>query len=482
MNVNLLIGGQDLLSSNGRTFDRTNPLSREVATTAPAATVEDADAAVSAAAAAFPAWSALGPNDRRMLLLKAAEVFEGMRDEFVRTMIAEIGTTEMWASFNVKLASGMLREAASLTTQIKGEVIPSDKPGCIATAVRQAAGICLGIAPWNAPIILGVRAVATPLACGNTVILKASEICPGTHRLIGEVFREAGFPAGVVNVITNAPEDAPAIVERLIANPSVKRINFTGSTRVGRIIGELAGRHLKPVVLELGGKAPLIVLDDADLDAAVAAVAFGAFINQGQVCMSTERVIVDATVADRFVEKLAVKAAGLPAGDPRSGPVVIGSLVDEVPAKRVGDLIHDAISKGAERVVGGERAGTVVPATVLDHVTDAMRIYSEESFGPVVSVIRAEGIDDAIRLANDSEYGLSAAVFGRDVARALTVARRIESGICHVNGATVHDEAQMPFGGVKGSGFGRFGGQAGIAEFTELRWITIETEPQHYPF
>ncbi|CUX56511.1 aldehyde dehydrogenase [Agrobacterium deltaense] len=482
MNVNLLIGDQDLLSSNGRTFDRTNPLSREVATTAPAATVEDADAAVSAAAAAFPAWSALGPNDRRMLLLKAAEVFEGMRDEFVRTMIAEIGTTEMWASFNVKLASGMLREAASLTTQIKGEVIPSDKPGCIATAVRQAAGICLGIAPWNAPIILGVRAVATPLACGNTVILKASEICPGTHRLIGEVFREAGFPAGVVNVITNAPEDAPAIVERLIANPSVKRINFTGSTRVGRIIGELAGRHLKPVVLELGGKAPLIVLDDADLDAAVAAVAFGAFINQGQVCMSTERVIVDATVADRFVEKLAAKAAGLPAGDPRSGPVVIGSLVDEVPAKRVGDLIHDAISKGAERVVGGERAGTVVPATVLDHVTDAMRIYSEESFGPVVSVIRAEGIDDAIRLANDSEYGLSAAVFGRDVARALTVARRIESGICHVNGATVHDEAQMPFGGVKGSGFGRFGGQAGIAEFTELRWITIETEPQHYPF
>ncbi|MBB4402757.1 MULTISPECIES: aldehyde dehydrogenase [Rhizobium/Agrobacterium group] len=482
MNVNLLIGDQDLLSSNGRTFDRTNPLSREVATTAPAATVEDADAAVSAAVAAYPAWSALGPNDRRMLLLKAAEVFEGMRDEFVRTMIAEIGTTDVWASFNVKLASGMLREAASLTTQIKGEVIPSDKPGCIATAVRQAAGVCLGIAPWNAPIILGVRAVATPLACGNTVILKASEICPGTHRLIGEVFREAGFPAGVVNVITNAPEDAPAIVERLIANPAVKRINFTGSTRVGRIIGELAGRHLKPVVLELGGKAPLIVLDDADLDAAVEAVAFGAFINQGQVCMSTERVIVDAAVADRFVEKLAAKATGLPAGDPRSGPVVIGSLVDEAPAKRVGDLIDDAISKGAKRVAGGERSGTVVPATVLDHVTDAMRIYSEESFGPVVSVIRAEGIDDAIRLANDSEYGLSAAVFGRDVARALTVARRIESGICHVNGPTVHDEAQMPFGGVKGSGFGRFGGQAGIAEFTELRWITIETEPQHYPF
>lgn len=482
MNVNLLIGEKELPSSNGRTFERANPLSREVATTAPAATTEDADAAVSAAAAAFPAWSALGPNDRRRLLLKAAEVFEAMSDEFVRTMIAEIGTTEVWASFNVKLAGGILREAASLTTQIAGAVVPSDKPGCIAMAVRQAAGVCLGIAPWNAPIILGVRAVATPLACGNTVILKASEICPGTHRLIGDVFRRAGFPAGVVNVISNAPEDAPTIVERLIANPAVKRVNFTGSTRVGRVIGELAGRHLKPAVLELGGKAPLLVLDDADLDAAVDAVAFGAFINQGQVCMSTERVIVDAVIADRFVEKLAAKAAGLPHGDPRSGAVVIGSLVDEDPAKRVVALIEDALAKGATRAAGGERSGTVVPATVLDHVTDVMRIYSEESFGPVVSVIRAQGIDDAVRLANDSEYGLSAAVFGRDVGRALAVAKRIESGICHVNGPTVHDEAQMPFGGVKGSGFGRFGGQAGIAEFTDLRWITIETEPQHYPF
>lgn len=482
MNITLLIGDREAQASDGRTFDRIDPLSKQIATTAPAATAQDADAAVSAAAAAFAEWSLRGPNDRRMLLLKAADVFETMREEFVRTMITEIGTTEVWANFNVKLASGMLREAASLTTHISGGVIPSDKPGCISMAVRQPAGVCLGIAPWNAPIILGVRAVAAPLACGNTVILKASEICPGTHRLIGEVFRRAGFPAGVVNVITNAPEDAPAIVERLIAHPAVKRINFTGSTRVGRIVGELAGRHLKRAVLELGGKAPLIVLDDADLDAAVAAVAFGAFINQGQVCMSTERVIVDAAIAEEFVSKLAAKAASLPSGDPRSAPVIIGSLVDEAPAKRVGDLIDDAIGKGAKRVAGGERAGTVVPATVLDHVTEAMRIYSEESFGPVVSVIRAQDTEDAIRLANDSEYGLSAAVFGRDVARALVVAKRIESGICHVNGATVHDEAQMPFGGVKGSGFGHFGGQAGIAEFTDLRWITIETEAQHYPF
>lgn len=482
MDVSLLVNGQDQAASSGKVFERRNPLSQEVASRAAAATASDADAAVAAASAALPGWSALGPNARRALLLKAADALEAKRDAFVRIMMAEIGTTEIWSAFNVKLATGMLREAASLTTQIAGEVIPSDKPGCLAMSVRQPAGVCLGIAPWNAPIILGVRAVATALACGNSVVLKASEICPGTHRLIGEVFKDAGFPPGVVNVLTNAPADAPALVERLIANPAVRRVNFTGSTRVGRVIAELAGRHLKPALLELGGKAPLIVLDDADLDAAVAAVAFGAFINQGQVCMSTERVIVDEGVAAVFVEKLAKKTAALPAGDPRHGPVVVGSMIDEAPAKRVVALIDDAIAKGAVKLAGGDRIGTVVPATVLDRVVPGMRIYTEESFGPVVSVVRARGVDDAVRLANDTEYGLSAAVFGRDVARALTVAQRIESGICHVNGPTVHDEAQMPFGGVKGSGYGRFGGQAGIAEFTDLRWITIETQPQHYPF
>lgn len=313
MDVGLLINGQDQAASTGQVFERRNPLSQEVASRAAAATVSDADAAVAAASAALAGWSGLGPNARRALLLKAADALDAKRDAFIRIMMAEIGTTEVWSAFNVKLAAGMLREAASLTTQVAGEVIPSDKPGCIAMSVRQPVSVCLGIAPWNAPIILGVRAVATPLACGNTVVLKASEICPGTHRLIGEVFKDAGFPPGVVNVVTNAPTDAPALVERLIAHPAVRRINFTGSTRVGRVIAELAGRHLKPVLLELGGKAPLVVLDDADLDAAVAAVAFGAFINQGQVCMSTERVIVDEAVAASFVEKLAKKAGALPA-------------------------------------------------------------------------------------------------------------------------------------------------------------------------
>jgi acyl-CoA reductase-like NAD-dependent aldehyde dehydrogenase len=283
-----------------------------------------------------------------------------------------------------------------------------------------------------------------------------------------------------VNVLSNAPADAAKIVEALIAHPASRRVNFTGSTKVGRIIAKLAAEHLKPVLLELGGKAPLIVLDDADLDQAVDAAAFGAFMNQGQICMSTERIIVDERVADAFVAKFAAKASKLPAGDPR-GHVVLGSLVDLAPAERMDVLIADAAAKGAKVVAGGKRKGTVVEATLLDHVTAKMKIYSEESFGPVKSIIRVNGVDEAVRVANDTEYGLSAAIFGQDITRALTVARRIQSGICHINGPTVADEAQMPFGGMKASGYGRFGGKAVINEFTDLRWITIEG-PQHYPF
>ena len=479
--IALLIEDRDVAASGGATFERTDPITGRVASRAAAATPEDAEAAADAAASAFPAWSSMGPNARRALLSKAADMLEARAGEFVELMAAETGSTAGWAQFNVRLAAGMLREAAALTTQISGEVIPSDKPGCIAMAIRQPAGVVLGIAPWNAPVILGVRAIATPLACGNTVVLKASEICPGTHRLIGECLREAGLPAGTVNVVTNAPEDAADVISALIAHPAVRRINFTGSTRVGRIIAEKAAAQLKPVLLELGGKAPLVVLDDADLDAAVAAAAFGAFMNQGQICMSTERIVVDGAVADAFVDKLAAKAKTLVAGDPREAKTPLGSMVGPEAAGRVSGLVHEAVGKGAKLMAGGEARGTLMSATVLDHVTPAMRIYGEESFGPVVTVVRANGVDEAVRIANDTEYGLSAAVFGRDIARALDVAKRIESGICHVNGPTVHDEAQMPFGGVKASGYGRFGGKAGIAEFTELRWITIETGPQHYP-
>jgi acyl-CoA reductase-like NAD-dependent aldehyde dehydrogenase/ABC-type branched-subunit amino acid transport system ATPase component len=479
--ITLLLEDKDVPASNGATFDRLNPVTGDIASRAAAAQIADAKRAADTAAAAFPAWSATGPNARRAILLKAADLLAAKAPQFIELMAAETGATAGWAGFNVHLAAGMLREAAAMTTQISGEVIPSDKPGCIAMAIRQPAGVVLSMAPWNAPVILGVRAVALPLACGNTVVLKASEICPGTHRLIAECLRDAGLPPGVLNVITNAPEDAPALIEMLIGHPAVRRVNFTGSTRVGRIIAQVAAKYLKPALLELGGKAPMIVLDDADIDAAVAAAAFGAFMNQGQICMSTERLVVDEKVADAFVTKLAAKAGSLVAGDPRKGNTPLGSLIGTDAAVRIQALINDAVSKGAKVVAGGRSEGTLMSATVIDGVNSSMRIYGEESFGPVVCVVRVNGADEAVRVANDTEYGLSAAVFGRDIPRALEIAKRIDSGICHVNGPTVHDEAQMPFGGVKASGYGRFGGKAGIAEFTELRWITIDTGPQHYP-
>lgn len=477
----MLVNNKDTDSASAETYVRANPMTGEPATRAAAASVADANAAVDAAAAAFPGWAALGPGQRRAKLLAAADILGGRTEDAIARMMSETGATGPWAAFNIMFASNMLREAAAMTTQIGGEVIPSDKPGCLAFSYRQPVGVVLGIAPWNAPIILGVRAIAVPLACGNTVVLKASELCPATHCLIGEALREAGLPAGVVNVVTNAPADAAAIVEAMIAHPAVKRVNFTGSTKVGKIIAERAAHYLKPALLELGGKAPLIVLDDADLDAAVNAAAFGAYANQGQICMSTELAIVDDSVADAFVRKLAAKASSLPAGDP-SGHVVLGSMVTSDAADRVESLIKEAVSAGAKLVAGGTRQGTILTATVLDQVTPKMRLYGEESFGPVLCVVRVKGVDEAVRVANASEYGLSASVFGRDVLRAFEVAKRVQSGMCHINGPTVQDEAQMPFGGMKGSGYGRFGGKAAIDQFTDLRWITIEDAKQAYPF
>jgi acyl-CoA reductase-like NAD-dependent aldehyde dehydrogenase len=480
MSIQFIIDGKAQGAENDATFERKDPVTGEVATRTAAASLADVAKVADAAAAAFETWKESGPGQRRALLLKAADLLESRTEQFTKLMLEETGATAPWAGFNVMLAAGMLREAAALTTQITGEVIPSDKPGILSMAIRQPAGVVLGMAPWNAPVILGVRALAAPLACGNTVIMRGSEACPGTHHLIVQTLNDAGFPAGVVNYIANAPEDAPQVVEALIAHPAVRRINFTGSTRVGKIIAKLAAEQLKPVLLELGGKAPFIVLDDADLDQAVDAAAFGAFMNQGQICMSTERFIVDEKVADAFVEKFAAKAAKLPAGDPR-GHVVLGSLVEVSAAERMDELMTDAMEKGAKVVAGGKRTGSIVEATLVDGVKSDMRIYREESFGPVKSIIRVNSVDEAVKVANDTEYGLSAAVFGKDVTRALAVAKRLDTGICHINGPTVADEPQMPFGGVKASGYGRFGGKHVIDEFTDTRWITIEGE-QHYPF
>ena len=477
----LLIGGEWTPSSRGATFERTDPFTGETVTVAAAAARQDARRAVEAAAAAFPGWAHTPPAERRTLLANAADILMERAPETARIMTEEVGGTFGWGMFNCDLAARMLREAAAQTYSVTGEVIPSDVPGALSMGVRQPAGVVVGMAPWNAPVILSTRAVATPLAYGNTVVLKASEHCPRTHAAVARALVDAGLPAGAVNLIIHSTEDAPEVVDELIAHPSTRRVNFTGSTRVGRIVAQKCAEHLTRCLLELGGKAPQVVLADADLEAAADAASFGAFMNSGQICMSTERVVVDRAVAEDLGAKLAERAGKLVTGDPRDQGTMIGPVIDGAARERVMGLIEDARAKGADVLSGGTADGNVIAPTVLAAVTPEMRVYAEESFGPVVAIVPVDGPDDAVRVANDTEYGLSAAVFGGDVDAALEIARRIESGICHVNSSTVHDEPQMPFGGVKASGWGRFGGRAALEEFTELRWMTIQQTSRHYP-
>src|SRR6202020_1622057 len=457
----LLIGGEWIDARSGREYEQFFPYTGDQVGSAPPAGREDARAAVESAQGAFAEWSRSAPGARRAILSKAADLMMERQTEIAQIVTEETGGVFGWGMFNVELAAGMLREAAAQAYGL--------------------AGVVVGIAPWNAPVILATRAVATPLAYANTVVLKASEICPRTHSEVARALVDAGLPTGAINLITNAPADAGKVVDELIAHPATRRINFTGSTRVGRIIAENAGRHLKRVLLELGGKAPFVVLRDADLDRAAAAASFGAFFHQGQICMSTERIVVDRSVADSLAEKLAEHASALAVGDPREPTTQIGPLVNSAAAERVSELIEDAVSKGATALSGGAADGPCYPPTVLAGVTPEMRVYGEESFGPLLAVVAVDGPDEAVRGANDTDYRLAAAVFSENVPAALELAQRIESGICHINDTTVQDEAQMPFGGVKASGFGRFGGRAALEEFTELRWITVQELARQYP-
>jgi salicylaldehyde dehydrogenase len=483
MKSQLLIDNQWVNAQSDATFERIHPLSNAVVTEAASATIADANKAADSAQVAYLAWRQSPPSERRRLLLKTADILEGMTPQFIEVMAAEVGASGLWAGFNVHLAANVFREAASLATQIQGETIPTDKPGAISMTVRQPVGAVLSIVPWNGTVVLAARAIAYPLVCGNTVVFRGSEASPKTHALVAQALVEAGFPAGALNYLSNSPQSAPAVVDALISHKAIRRINFTGSTKVGRIIAEKSAKHLKRCLLELGGKSPLLVLDDAPIDEAVKAAVFGSFLFQGQICMSTERLIVDEKVADEFVAKFAARAKELASGDPAVNPqCIIGPMITPSSGPRINDLIQDALAKGAKLVCGGAAEGAVMPATILDYVTADMQIYDTETFGPITVVVRVKTTAQAIAVANDSAYGLSSGVFGRDVNRALAVALALEYGSVHVNGATVQNEAQAPYGGTKGSGYGRFDGRAVIDEFTELKWVTIEPYEQQYPF
>jgi acyl-CoA reductase-like NAD-dependent aldehyde dehydrogenase len=480
--VKQLIGGGWVDAADGRTFEDLDPFTGDLVLTAPAGGAADADAAIAAASAAFVGWQATPPAERQRILLKAADLLEERRDEVISMLARETGAAFGFGMFQSLFVPNLFRQSAALPYAPLGQVLPSDS-GAFALGIRRPVGVVGAFAPWNAALILSARSIAAPLALGNTVVLKPSEWSPWSGGLLwGEIFGEAGLPEGVLNIVTHAPGEAGPIGDAVIGHPAVRRLNFTGSSAVGRLIAEAAGRHLKRVVLELGGYNPLLVLADADLEYAVNATAFGSFLHQGQICMSARRIVVERTIADEFTERLVEKTKGLKTGDPKEHDTVIGPLINAKALELVETRVEQAVAAGAKVLVGGESDGPCYRATLLADVPQDSEFARHETFGPVASIEVVDDADQAVERANSTSYGLSAGIITSDRERGFALAQRIESGIVHVNDQTVADEPQMPFGGVKDSGFGRFGGQAVVDEFTELRWITMRQDGHPFPF
>ncbi|KAF3762156.1 aldehyde dehydrogenase [Cryphonectria parasitica EP155] len=469
--VPFFINGKDVLGS--KTFDVSNPATGKVVHKCSSAGEDDALAAVDAAAKALPAWKALLPPKRREILLKAAEVMERRREELATTHMEELGVPRQWADFNITVAQSLILDAAGRLVAIEGSIPTPQDPSTGALVLREPFGVVLAIAPWNAPYILGTRSVVFPLAAGNTVVFKPSEFCPKTMRGICSVLAEAGLPEGVLNMIVHEPANAAAVTASLIAHDHIKKVNFTGSTIVGRIIGKLAGQNLKPVLLELGGKAPAIVCEDANLDLAAQQCTLGAFLNSGQICMSTEKIIVHKTVAAEFEKKFAEFTKKIfPAT--ADAPVLITQPAVEKNKK----LLRDATGKGATLLHGdfeaAESSATRLRPVIIKGITAEMDLYRTESFGPSVALYEFESDEEALRIANDTEYGLSSAVFTEDLRRGLRLAKGIETGACHINSMSVHDEAALPHGGAKASGFGRFNASIGLDDWVRTKTITYQ--------
>jgi acyl-CoA reductase-like NAD-dependent aldehyde dehydrogenase len=479
----LFIGGSWVGASGGGTFDDTDPFTGEVVARVAAGGREEARKAVDAASDAFPAWSRTPPAVRQGIFLKAADVLESRQADVVSWLARETGCSFGFGMFQMGFVTGLLRQAAGTAYAPLGTVIPSDMPGAFAMGVRRPVGVVGAIAPWNAALILSARSIAAPLVFGNTVVLKPSEESPYSGGLVwGEILAEAGLPDGVLDIVTHRPGEAAGVGDELIENPRVRCINFTGSTATGRRIAEAAGRHLKRVVLELGGQNPLIVLADADLDYAVDAAAFGAFLHQGQICMSARRIIVERPIAEAFSARLAARTAGLKLGDPKEMDTIIGPLINERALATVKGRVDDAVARGARVLAGGQAVGSCFQATLITDVPADAELAQKETFGPVAALEVVGSADEAAQRANDTAYGLAAGILTSDPDRGLALADKIESGIIHINDQPVHDEPQMPFGGVKDSGWGRFGGTFAMDEFTEMRWVSVQSGTRPFPF
>src|ERR1700736_763146 len=436
-------------------------------------------AAIDAADAAKSSWSAAPPAEREAILHRAADELRKATPELVELLIDEGGSTFGKAHFEVPFAANLVRSIAGEARRIHGDVFPADVPGLLSIAIRRPLGVVARISPFNFPVVLSLKKVAFALACGNAFVLKPSEETSLVGLKLAEIFERAGLPAGVLNVV---PGDGKIMAQVLYDDPRVKLISFTGSTAVGRIIATECAKRGKRVVLEMGGKSPLIVLKDADLDYAVDTACFGIFIHQGQICMAGSRIIVEAPIYEEFLKRFAAKAATLKVGDPRDPHTVIGPLIRSSQCPMIDKKIKDAVAAGARVLTGGKYEGNFYHPTVVADVTPEMAAFRDELFGPVAAVSKANDAEHALALANNSTYGLSSAVLTNNLQLAMRFALELEAGMVHLNGPTIHDEGTLPFGGVKDSGSGREGGRWSTDEMTEVKWVTIQMGRRPYPF
>ncbi|MCK0509754.1 benzaldehyde dehydrogenase [Aromatoleum buckelii] len=456
------------------------PATGDTLTMLATASAEDVAQAARLATEAQSAWAAL-PFDRRAAVLrKVAQLLEARAGEINQWNIRECGSIPPKAEWELAATVEQAHMAAAMPMQAIGEIFPSSMPGRRNYWQRVPIGVVGVIAPWNFPILLGLRSVLPALAMGNAVILKPdvqSAICGGL--LLAELFEDAGLPKGVLHVLPGGPATGDALVR----HPAVKMISFTGSTAVGRQIGETCGRMLKKVALELGGNNAMVILDDADLESAASCAAWGAFLHQGQICMQAGRHIVHRKIAGRYADLLAARAEALVVGNPATGPVHLGPLINDRQATRVAEVVERSVAQGARVLAGGKRDGRFYPATVLADVTPEMPAWDEEIFGPVAPITVFDTDEEAVALVNSSDYGLSAAVHSASISRALALAARLKAGMVHINDQTVNNEFQVPFGGMGISGNGsRFGGPASFEEFCQTQWVSVMDRGIQYPF
>lgn len=456
-----------------------NPFTGKVFARAHLATAADIDAALACAQEAQKSWGKTLASEREAVLLKAADIVERRRMEIAKVLIEEGGNVFGKAMFECDYIISTFRIAAGQARDVRGETMPADAPNRISMTIRQPLGVVVGIGPFNAPLLLNGKKLAPALAAGNSFILKPSPYTPVAALLFAEILEEAGLPPGVLNVIPTTDE---AVGETLFSDPRVKLITFTGSAKVGRILSGLAGRYQKRIVLELGGKSPLVVLADADLDYAVRSAAFGIFFNQGQVCMANSRIIVEAPIYEAFCKAFAEKVKQVPFGDPAQPTTAVGPLIDQRQAKFIRGHIDDAVSKGAKLLTGGETHGGVLEPSVLVGVKPGMEVYNEESFGPLAAVYEARDYEHAVELANDTSYGLSSGIVTNDLQKAFDFALRIEAGSVHINDNAFDDDPNAPFGGFKDSGYGKENGRYSVADMTELKWVTVQLGERQLPF